>query len=271
MDAAAPHAAGDDSTRAGFAGLVARLRAAGCVFAEEEAALLVQTADDDAQLARLAGRRVAGEPLEQVLGWVEFDGLQLQVRPGVFVPRQRTTFLVQVAAELAPGAATVADVCCGNGAIGVALAARRPDLDLVATDVDPLAVALAQQNLPPGAWTGCGNLLGPLPRRLRGVLAMVVANTPYVPTSQITHLPPEARGHEPIRTLDGGADGLDVQRRLADGLHGWLRPQGYVLTEVAAAQAEAAVAVFTCAGFEASVRFSQKWGSGVLVARHRSG
>ncbi len=249
------------------ADLVARLRAAGCVFAEEEAALLVAAAGDPADLARLTARRVAGEPLEQLLGWVDFDGLRLRVRPGVFVPRQRTTFLVQVAAGLAPRRVVVADVCCGIGAIGAALAARRPDLGLFATDLDPLAVALAAANLPTGAWTGCGDLLESLPAHLRGGLGMVVANTPYVPTGQIAQLPAEAREHEPWATLDGGADGLDVQRRLARGAPGWLAPGGYVLTEVAAAQREAALAVFTTAGFEASVRLSEQWGSGVLVAQ----
>src|SRR5699024_7147668 len=151
-------------------------------------------------------RRLAGEPLEQVLGWVNFDGLRLRVSPGVFVPRQRTTFLVQVAAELAPAAAAVVDVCCGIGAIAAALAARRPDLALQAADSDPVAVAGARENLPDRVATGCGDLLEPLPVRLQGGLGMVVANTPYVPTGQIAHLPVEAREHEPRPTLDGGAD-----------------------------------------------------------------
>ena len=247
--------------------LVARLRAAGCVFAEEEAALLVQAADGVAHLQVLAARRIGGEPLEQVLGWVGFDGLRLRVRPGVFVPRQRTVFLVQVAADLARRGAPVADVCCGTGAIAAALAARRPDLQLCASDLDPVAVALAAENVPPGVRTGCGDLLEGLPAAWQGRLDVVVANTPYIPTSELSGLPREAREHEPLLTLDGGADGLDVQRRLAQNAPEWLAPGGYVLTEVAAAQEEAAVAVFTAAGFEATVRISEEWGSGVLVAR----
>lgn len=249
--------------------LVARLRTAGCVFAEEEAALLIEAAEDEAQLARLADRRVAGEPLEQVLGWVDFDGLRLRLRPGVFVPRQGTTFLVQTAAELAPDSASVADVCCGVGAVAAALAVRRPDLELFAADLDPVAVATARENLPAAIGTCCGDLLDALPARLRGRLAMVVANTPYVPSAAISELPPEAREHEPLATLDGGADGLDVQRRLAQRAPGWLAPGGYVLTEVAAAQADAAIALFTAAGFAAEVRISPEWGSGVLIARMR--
>lgn len=252
------------------AGLVARLRAAGCVFAEDEAALLVEAARDEDQLETLVRRRADGTPLEQVLGWVDFDGLRLTVAPGVFVPRQRTTFLVQVAAGLAPASATVADVCCGIGAVAAALAARRGDLELHATDSDPVAVALARENLPARVGTGCGDLLAALPARLQGRLGMVVANTPYVPTGQIAHLPVEARAHEPWATLDGGADGLDVQRRLAQRAPRWLAPGGYVLTEIAATQQDAAVAAFTAAGFQATVRISPDWGSGVLLARSGS-
>lgn len=256
-------------TTAARADLVARLRAAGSVFAEEEAALLVESTDDAAQLAERAERRIAGEPLEQVLGWVDFDGLRLRLLPGVFVPRQRTMYLVQTATELAPDSALVADVCCGVGAVAAALTARRPDLDLFATDTDPVAVAAARENLPAAVGTGCGDLLNAVPAGWRGQLAMVVANTPYVPSAEISLLPPEAREHEPLATLDGGADGLDVQRRLAQQAPGWLAPGGRVLTEVAAAQAEAAVAAFSGAGFDASVRISAEWGSGVLVARLR--
>lgn len=254
-------------TAAAPAELVDRLRSAGCVFAAEEAALLVQAADDGAQLAELTDRRLAGEPLEQVLGWVDFDGLRLRLRPGVFVPRQRTVFLVRIAAELAPRSAAVADVCCGVGAVAAALAARRPDLELVAADLDPVAVAAARQNLPARVGTGRGNLLEAVPATWRGRLAMVVANTPYVPTAEIATLAPEAREHEPRATLDGGADGLDVQRRLAQRAPRWLAPGGRVLTEVAAAQGEAAVAAFRSAGFVAQARISQEWGSGVLVAQ----
>ncbi|WP_147917431.1 putative protein N(5)-glutamine methyltransferase [Ruania zhangjianzhongii] len=247
--------------------LVARLRSAGCVFAEEEAALLVETAENEAQLAELSNRRTGGEPLEQVLGWVAFDGLRLRLRPGVFVPRQRTTFLVQTAAALAPRRGVVADVCCGVGAVAAALAARRPDLDLFATDLDPVAVAVARENLPDQVGTGCGDLLTAVPLSWRGQLGVVVANTPYVPSAEISGLPPEAREHEPLATLDGGADGLDLQRRLAQQAPGWLAPGGRVLTEIAAAQTDAAVTAFAAAGFDARVRISAEWGSGVLVAQ----
>src|SRR4051794_17352298 len=91
-----------------------RLRAAGCVFAEEEARLLVEVAATAAALEDLVARRVAGEPLEQLLGWAEFCGLRIAVAPGVFVPRRRTEFLVETALPLTRPGAVVVDLCCGS-------------------------------------------------------------------------------------------------------------------------------------------------------------
>src|SRR6478735_4709753 len=100
------------------AALTATLRAAGCVFAEEEADLLLREAADEASLAAMVARRVAGEPLELVVGWAEFCGLRIAVAPGVFVPRQRSTALVRRAiVGLQPGDVVV-DLCCGTGALG---------------------------------------------------------------------------------------------------------------------------------------------------------
>ncbi len=109
--------------------VVGRLRAAGCVFAEDEAQLLFAQAETAGELAGLVQRRVAGLPLEHVLGWAEFAGLRVVVEPGVFVPRHRTELLVREAAALASemaisgSALLVVDLCCGSGAVGTALAA----------------------------------------------------------------------------------------------------------------------------------------------------
>ena len=142
------------------AALVARLRAAGCVFAEDEARLLLSAAPDPAALDDMVDRRVAGVPLEYVLGWAEFCGLRIAVDDGVFVPRQRTEFLVREAAELLRATPrctgrrgrvdrlpVVLDMCCGSGAIGAALAATVGDIELYATDVDPAAVRCARRNV----------------------------------------------------------------------------------------------------------------------------
>ena len=151
------------------AGIVLRLRAAGSVFAEEEAALLVAEAGDDLQLERMVARRVAGDPLEQIVGWAEFDGIRFVVEPGVFVPRHRTEFLVRQAAALGRPDAVVLDLCCGVGALGVAVRSRLGDgVELHAADVDPAAVRCARVNVGrsdearPGR-VHQGDLFAPLP------------------------------------------------------------------------------------------------------------
>lgn len=232
--------------------LAATLRAAGCVFAEEEAALLLAEAPDEVALAALVARRVAGEPLEQVVGFAEFCGLRIAVAPGVFVPRQRSTELVRRAAEgLRPGDVVV-DLCCGTGALGAALLAGTPGLEVYAADLDPAAVACARRNLPAHR-VAEGDLYDPLPQALRGTVAVIVANAPYVPTGAIATMPPEARDHEHRVALDGGADGLDVQRRVVAGAPGWLAPGGRLLVEASERQAPVSAALMTAVGLEAEV------------------
>jgi release factor glutamine methyltransferase len=234
--------------------LVSRLRAAGCVFAEEEADLLLAAAGDGPVLGALVARREGGEPLEQVLGWAGFCGLRIAVAPGVFVPRQRTALLVRLAAARARPGTVVLDLCCGTGALGAAVAAAVPGVRVLAADVDPAAVACARQNLAP--WGGAvfaGDLFDPLPVRLRGRVGVLLANVPYVPTAAIADLPPEARDHEPRQALDGGEDGLAVLRRVAAGAPAWLSPGGVLLTETSGGQAAAAAAVLRTAGLAAEV------------------
>ena len=132
----------------GSEALVERLRAAGCVFAEDEAALLLGEFPGDALEAAVA-RRVGGEPLELVLGFVEFAGLRLAVAQGVFVPRRRTELVARLAIEALPPGGRLADLCCGVGAIAALVASQRPDAVVVAADVDPAAVAVASGNLAP--------------------------------------------------------------------------------------------------------------------------
>ena len=226
-------------------GVVARLRAAGCVFAEDEADLLLGEARSAAELEVLLERRVGGEPLEYVLGWAQFCGLRIHVEPGVFVPRRRTAALVREAAELAGPGAIVVDLCCGTGAVGAALLAVRPELglDLLAADLDPVAVRCARVNLP-GRTVVEGDLFAPLPATLRGRVALLLVNAPYVPTGSIERMPQEAREHEHRLALDGGSDGLDVQRRVAAAAAGWLAPGGHLLIETSARQAPVTSALF---------------------------
>lgn len=222
------------------------------MFAEDEAAVLVEAATDAAHLERMTAARVAGTPLEYVVGWVELSGVRLAVEPGVFVPRLRTTLLVDLAVEAAPPRATVVDLCCGSGALLALLLARRPDVDGWAADVDPAAVACARRNLAPER-VAEGDLYDALPGHLRGRVDVLVVNAPYVPTAEIARMPPEARDHEHQVALDGGDDGLDVHRRVAADAPSWLAPHGVLLIEVAGRQVAAAEAMLRDAGLAPEV------------------
>ncbi|MEQ4723633.1 putative protein N(5)-glutamine methyltransferase [Nonomuraea sp. B19D2] len=238
--------------------LVTRLRAAGCVFAEDEAQLLVSTAATPDELAAMVERRVAGEPLEYVLGWAEFCGLRVAVAPGVFVPRPRTEFLIQEAVALArrvAGTPVVLDLCCGTGAMGAALAAELERAELHATDLDPAAVRCARRNLGAGHVYE-GDLYEPLPASLRGRVDIVIASPPYVPSESVALLPAEARLHEPLVALDGGGDGLDVVRRVIAGAPQWLAPGGHLLVETSERQAAATAETVARAGLAARVASS---------------
>jgi len=248
--------------------IVRRLRAAGCVFAEDEARLLIEAARTPADLVAMVQRREAGLPLEHILGWAEFCGLRIAVDPGVFVPRHRTELLVREAAARARPGATVVDLACGSGAVAVAVAALVPYLTVYAVDVDPAAVACARRNLVPlGGLVYRGDLFDPLPARLRGQVDVLVANVPYVPTDAVDLMPPEARLHEPLVALDGGADGLDVLRRVAAGARDWLAPGGHLLVETGADQAEAAVAAFAGAGLRPAVASDDDPGATVVIGQ----
>ncbi|MEU6077110.1 putative protein N(5)-glutamine methyltransferase [Micromonospora sp. NPDC047074] len=226
--------------------VVRRLRAAGCVYAEDEAELLLAAADTAETLAGLVARRVAGLPLEHLLGWAEFCGERIAVDAGVFVPRARTALLVDIAVAVTGPAAAVVDLCCGSGATTVALARRLAPRWLAAADVDPAAVACARRNLDPLAVEVFhGDLYEPLPVRWRGRLDLVLANAPYVPTAAVALMPPEARLHEAPVALDGGPDGLAVLRRVAEGAARWLAPGGHLVVEAGETQLDALGAVLT--------------------------
>jgi release factor glutamine methyltransferase len=232
--------------------IVDQLRAAGCVFAEEEAALLEEAATSPQHLDELVSQRTSGLPLEHVVGWAEFCGRRITIAKGVFVPRHRTELLVDLATELKP--AVVVDMCCGSGAVGAVLHHRLPNATVYAADIDPVAVACARKNL-----TNVyeGDLFDALPTHLRGQIDVVVANVPYVPTDDIEFMPSEARDHEARIALDGGTDGLEVMRRVASQAASWLRPGGTLMSETSARQAPEALHAFTAAGFEANLVTSE--------------
>ncbi len=269
-----------------FETIVARLRAAGCVFAEDEARLLLEACAEEAgaeegaaeeagaeegarsptALEELVRRRVAGEPLEHLLGWAEFDGLRIAVGPGVFVPRRRTAFLVACAMPFVRPGAVVVDLCCGTGAVGAALLARSAEpLELWASDLDPAAVASARQNLGE-ARVREGDLFDPLPSGLAGRVDVLVVNAPYVPTDAIRTMPPEARLHEAHVALDGGADGLDLHRRIAREAPRWLAPGAHLLIETSRRQAPQTAGLLAAAGLATRIRRSAAFDATVVVA-----
>ncbi|MFC5720457.1 putative protein N(5)-glutamine methyltransferase [Streptomyces gamaensis] len=259
------------------AGIVSTLRAAGCVFAEDEAALLLSTARTPDELAAMVRRRTEGQPLEHVLGWAEFCGLRVAVDAGVFVPRRRTEFLARTALARARARAdggarpVVVDLCCGTGAVGAALATGlHGRLDLHAADLDPAAVRCARRNLA-AVGTGrvhTGDLYAPLPLSLRSRVDVLVANVPYIPTEDIPLLPQEARLHEARTALDGGADGLDVLRRVTAAAPRWLAPGGHLLVETSERQAPRAVGIFRAAGLLPQVVTCDDLDATVIVGRN---
>jgi release factor glutamine methyltransferase len=259
--------------------IVTRLRAAGCVFAEDEARLLISAARTPAELAAMVDRRVAGLPLEHVIGWAEFCGLRIAVDPGVFIPRRRTEFLVRQAVALARQSGqsaagqpatrprpVVVDLCCGSGAIGAAVVAGLGQAELHAADIDPAAVACARRNVAAaGGQVYQGDLYQPLPGTLRDRVRILVANVPYVPSGEIELLPPEARCYEARVALDGGPDGLDVLRRVTAAAPLWLAPGGHLLFETSERQAPRAAGIVARDGLIPRVASSGELNATVVI------
>ena len=247
---------------------VARLRAAGCVWAEDEAVLLHAHSRDPDELEALLVRRVAGEPLELVLGWVEFLGRRLAVATGVFVPRRRTELLARTALarvdDVGPEGRlpVVVEMCCGVAPVAAQL--ETTPAEVHAADVSPQALACARTNAP-SAELHLGDLYDALPPRLRGRVDVLVANAPYVPSARIASMPPEAREHEPREALDGGTDGVDLHRRLAAYAVEWLRPGGVLLVETSPAQAPLTTAAMSDSGLATRVEQDDDLGGCVAI------
>jgi release factor glutamine methyltransferase len=201
--------------------------------------------------------------LEHLLGFVDFCGRRYQVSPGVFVPRQRSALLVETAVE--HGGSVILDLCCGCGALGLAVRDRLdPAVELVASDVSPAAVADARANGVTEAFAG--DLFDAVPLSLRGRVDLLLLNAPYVPSAAVAGMPPEARDHEPRVALDGGPDGTDVQRRVLEAALGWLSSTGALLTETSNAQAPALSRLAGELGWTSSVVTDAERGATVLVA-----
>jgi release factor glutamine methyltransferase len=186
----------------------------------------------------LVARRAAREPLQHLLGFEDFHGLRIAVTPDVLVPRPETEGLVQWAIEVARERprALVADIGTGSGAIACALAARAPQVAVLAVDCSAAALAVARRNvLAHGLGDRVELLVGDLtePLRARGDRCdVIVTNPPYLPSAVIGSLPAEVSRWEPRLALDGGPDGLAVIRRVIAEAPAVLAPGAWVLSEI---------------------------------------
>lgn len=255
---------------------VAFLQAAGCVYPEEEARILTEAAQSADELRGLLTRRAQGEPLERIVGWAEYCNLRISVSPGVFVPRRRSEFLaecgiqfVRTLEQLADGTrrVKVLDMCCGSGAIGLAVALEFGSVELLACDESLAAVECARMNVERvGGRVYLGDLFEALPRAERHSVDLILANAPYVPTREMEHLPAEARVYEPVTALDGGPAGTSVQRRILESAAEWLTAQGCVMIETASGMATQTAVIAADAGFTAQVRRCPELDATVVIA-----
>ena len=232
---------------------------------------MVEAAASPDELESMVARRVSGLPLEQVLGWAEFCGLQIVVEPGVFVPRRRTELLVEQTIALLDGVhhPVVVELCCGSAAVAAAVHHARPDVELHASDVEYRAVHCAGRNLDGVGSVHEGDLTDALPDDLAGRVDLIVANAPYVPSDEIALMPPEARDHEPRVALDGGADGVDIHRRIVEQASRWLRPGGHLVIETSRRQAPLTLDAMARRGFDADVVRSDDVDATAVVGTRR--
>ncbi|MCD1260923.1 putative protein N(5)-glutamine methyltransferase [Paenibacillus athensensis] len=249
--------------------IVQTLRMAGCVFAEEEAQVLIASAANVAELEQWVARRVEGYPLEHIVGWVAFGGLKIVLDPGVFVPRQRTEFLAEQAVALVRADEMVVDLCCGSGALGAVVRANRPGIRLYAVDIDPAAVQCARRNIRPDEGTVFeGDLFEALPAELRHEVNVIIANAPYVPSDALAFMPTEARVHEASCALDGGADGLDVHRRIVKEAALWLAPGGVLIVETSERQAPRMAELMTLHGLLPRTAHDEERDAHVVIGQY---
>lgn len=186
-------------------------------------------------------RRCSHEPLQHITGTQDFMGMTFNVSPDVLIPRLDTEVVCETAEKLFKERKgdSILDLCCGSGAIGIALAHRIPKTKLTSVDNDPAAVALTKQNADEWAVKATvkqGDLFEPVKRKKYN---MIVSNPPYIPSSVIPTLMPEVKDHEPLSALDGGEDGLDFYRKIAAQAPDHLKKEGVLVLEIGHDQKEA--------------------------------
>lgn len=213
----------------------------------------------------LIDRRAAGEPLQYILGSQEFMGLNFEVNPSVLIPRQDTETLVELALKRAgekKRSLSILDMCCGSGAIAVSMAHFLPKAKITACDISPEALEVARGNAARNGLNGRiefreSDLFFMTKRkktvRIKDSFDMILSNPPYIPTQDIDTLQTEVRDHEPIKALDGGSDGLDFYRRIAEDAFGSLKKDGLMFLEIGCDQAEAVTSLLSGAGYYSEI------------------
>jgi len=204
----------------------------------------------------MVARRVAGEPVQLIKGFAVFRGLEILVRPGVFVPRDSTELLAEQAVRRLRGRRrpVAVDLACGGGTVALAMADEVPTATVYGTDISPEAVRVARLNASrleiANARFRVGDLFDPLPSSLRGTVDVITLHPPYVAADEIRELPEEIRRFEPAHTLtDRSADGLGLLGRAAVGSGAWLRRGGWLLVEVSPDRSRAVAKVLRHQGF----------------------
>jgi len=216
---------------------------------------LAAAAADDRTLEAWTRRRELGEPLEWIVGRVRFAGHDLEIEPGVFVPRRHTEQLVSNALPLLPTGGRAIDLCTGCGAVAAALRVADPTARVVGVDLDASAAACARRN-------GVPTIVGDIDAGVRaGSFLLVTAVAPYVPTAELRFLPRDVQRFEPTAALDGGADGLDVVRRVVRAAGRLLSPGGWLLTEIGGEQDVALLPVLERHGFAEAVSWWDEEGA----------
>ncbi|MEU3351696.1 peptide chain release factor N(5)-glutamine methyltransferase [Streptomyces sp. NPDC037389] len=209
----------------------------------------VKDADFDARYWEAIARREAREPLQHITGRAFFRYLELQVGPGVFVPRPETESVVGWAIDAVRAMDVVepliVDLCTGSGAIALALAQEVPRSRVHAVELDETAHSWARKNTEGSrVQLHQGDALAALPE-LDGQVDLVISNPPYIPLTEWEYVAPEARDHDPELALFSGEDGLDTIRGLERTAHRLLRPGGVVVIEHADTQGGQVPWIFT--------------------------
>lgn len=230
---------------------MARLRAGGIESAEAEARWIAEAAGGR-DVEELVRRRLAGEPLQYVLGTAAFRRLELRVGPGVFIPRPETELVAERAMERLPRGGILVDLCTGSGAIALSVADERADARVVASELSPAACGWAVSNrdaLGLAVEVYRGDLFDALPPDVAGGVDVVVSNPPYVDPSERGALPRDVVDHEPPDALFAPGEGTSVIDRIAAGAPAWLRPGGWLVLEIGETQGGAVRSILERLGF----------------------